>query len=87
MVDADGNWLAIAVVPASVQERDTLPALGEGKAAWPSLHVAILDGAFTAERCRLWSNLHGMRYEVVKRFAQISLLAIGPPFSAPAALW
>jgi transposase len=67
MVDADGNWLAVAVVPASVQERDTLPALEEGKVAWPSLRTAILDGAFTAERCHLWSNLHGMRHQVVPR--------------------
>ncbi len=67
LVDADGNWLAVAVVPASVQERDTPSALDDGKAAWPSLHVAVLDGAFTAERCREWSNLHGMRHEVVTR--------------------
>jgi hypothetical protein len=62
MVDADGNWLAIAVVPASIQERDTLPALDEGKVAWPSLRTAILNGAFIAEGCHLWSNLHGMRH-------------------------
>jgi putative transposase len=67
MVDADGNWLAVAVVPASVQERDTLPALDQDKTAWPSLRAAILDGAFTAERCRLWSNLHGRRHEIVPR--------------------
>ena len=67
LVDAEGHWLAVAVVPASVQERDTLTALDDGKAAWPSLRVAILDGAFTAERCQLWSNLHGMRHEVVTR--------------------
>jgi hypothetical protein len=36
MVDADGNWLAVAVVSASVQERDTLPALDQGKVAWPA---------------------------------------------------
>jgi putative transposase len=66
MVDADANWLAV-VVPASVQERDTLPALDQDKTAWPSLRAAILDGAFTAERCRLWSNLHGMRHEIVPR--------------------
>jgi hypothetical protein len=35
LVDADGTWLAIAVVPASVQDRDTLDALDPGKAAWP----------------------------------------------------
>jgi putative transposase len=67
LVDADGNWLAVAVVPASVQDRDALPALDAGKAAWPSLREAILDGAFTAERCREWSNLHGMRHRVVAR--------------------
>ena len=67
LVDADGNWLAVAVVPASVQDRDALPALDAGKAAWPSLREAILDGAFAAERCREWSNRHGMRHHVVER--------------------
>jgi putative transposase len=67
LVDADGTWLAVAVVPASVQDRDTLPALDAGKAAWPSLREAILDGALAAERCREWSNLHGMRHRVVQR--------------------
>jgi transposase len=55
------------VVPASVQERDPLGTLDDGKAAWPSLRVAILDGTFTAERCHLWSSLHGMRHEGVTR--------------------
>ena len=32
LVDAEGHPLAIAVVPASVQDRDTLPALDAGKA-------------------------------------------------------
>jgi transposase len=54
LVDAEGHWLAVAVVPASVQERDTLGALDDGKAAWPSLRVA---------------NLHGMRHEIVTRSA------------------
>ena len=67
LVDADGTWLAIAVVPASTQERDTLPALDAGKEAWSSLREAVLDGTFTAERCREWSNLHGMRHRVVER--------------------
>jgi putative transposase len=70
MVDADGNWLAVGLVPASVQERGTLPALGKGKVAWPSLRAAIPDGAFTAEHCHAWSNLHGMRHEVVSRAGQ-----------------
>ncbi len=67
LVDAQGNWLAVAVVPASVQDRDTLVALDAGKAAWPSLREAILDGAFTAARCQEWSNLHGMRHRVIER--------------------
>ncbi len=67
LVDSQGNWLAVAVVPASVQDRDTLVALDAGKAAWPSLREAILDGAFTAARCQEWSNLHGMRHRVVER--------------------
>ena len=58
--DADGTWLAVAVVPASTQERDTLPALDGGKAEWPSLREAILDNAFVAGRCQEWSNRHGM---------------------------
>src|SRR3954462_5083066 len=67
LVDADGTWLAVAVVPASAQARDTLEALDPGKAAWPSLREAILDGAFTAARCHEWSNRHGMRHRVVER--------------------
>src|SRR5215212_1256164 len=67
LVDADGTWLAIAVVPASVQDRDTLEALDPGKAAWPSLREAILDGAFTAASCHEGSNRHGMRHRVVER--------------------
>src|SRR3954451_7946431 len=35
LVDAEGRWLAVAVVPASVQGRDTLEALDAGKAAGP----------------------------------------------------
>lgn len=67
LVEADGAWLGVAVVPANVQDRDCLQALSTGKEAWPSLREAVLDGAFTAERCREWSNLHGMRHRVVER--------------------
>ena len=67
LVDADGTWLAVAVVPASTQERDTLPALDDGKAEWPSLCEAILDSAFAAGRCQEWSNGHGMRHRLVER--------------------
>ena len=67
LVDADGTWLAVAVVPADVQDRDCLDALTPGKQAWPSLREAVLDGAFVAERCEAWCNLHGMRRRVVGR--------------------
>jgi putative transposase len=67
LVDAAGHWLAVAVVPASVQDRDALPALDAGKACWPSLREAVYDGAFAADRCRAWSNLHGMRHRVAAR--------------------
>ena len=67
LVDADGTWLAVAVVPADTQDRDCLDALTAGKEAWPSLREAILDGAFAAERCQAWCNHHGMRRRVVER--------------------
>ena len=67
LVDAEGHWLAVAVVPANVQDRDTLTALDDGKEQWPSLRLAILDGAFTAERCREWCHRHGMRHRVVEK--------------------
>jgi putative transposase len=67
LVDAEGHPLAVAVVPAAVQDRDTLPAPDAGKACWPSLREAVYDGAFTADRCREWSNLHGRRHRVVQR--------------------
>lgn len=31
------------------------------------MREVILDGAFIAERCQEWANLHGMRYCVVVR--------------------
>ncbi|CAO4191880.1 transposase [Methylorubrum extorquens] len=53
LVDVEGHVLALAIVPANVQDRDTLPALDDGKGKWLSLRLALLDGAFTAERCRV----------------------------------
>ena len=67
LVDAEGHWLAVAVVPASVQDRDAREALDAGKARRPTLREGVYDGAFAAERCRAWSNLHGMRHRVVAR--------------------
>jgi len=55
------------VVPGSVQDHHALPALDGGKQTWPSLRLAILDGVFAAEHCRMRSNLHGMHHEVVRR--------------------
>src|SRR3954470_14435920 len=67
LVDAEGHWLADAVVPASVQDRDAPEALDAGKARWPTLREGVYDAAFAAERCREWSNRHGMRHRVVAR--------------------
>src|SRR3954452_20682705 len=67
LVDAEGHRRAVAVVPASVQDRDAPEALDAGKARWPSLREGVYDGAFAAERCREWSNVHGMRHRVVAR--------------------
>lgn len=67
LVDADGALLAVAVVPANVQDRDCLEAPSTGKEGWPSLRETVLDGAFAAERCQTWCNLHGMRRRVVER--------------------
>ena len=68
LVDAEGHWLAVAVVQASVQDRDALEALDAGKVrCWPTLREGVYDGAFAAERGRTWSNLHGMRHGVVTR--------------------
>jgi putative transposase len=70
LVDAEGHWLAVAVVPASVQDRDALEALDAGKARWPTLREGVYDGAFAAEPCRARSNRHGMRHRVVERDPQ-----------------
>jgi transposase len=53
LVDVEGIWLAVAIVPASVQDRDCLEALTPGKQAWPSLREAVLDGALSpnAAKC------------------------------------
>ncbi len=67
LVDAGGALLGVAVVPASVQDRDCLEALSAGKQARPCLREAVLGGAFTARRCRAWSNLYGMRHRMVER--------------------
>jgi transposase len=56
-VDAEGNWLAVNV----------LPALDAGQAHWPSLREAVYDGAFIAERCEAGSHMHGMRHTVIER--------------------
>lgn len=66
-VDLSTRCQASFLSAAGVQDRDTLPALDAGKACWPSLREAIYDGAFSADRCREWSNLHGMHHRVVQR--------------------
>ena len=67
LVDVEGPVLALAVISANVQDRDALTALDAGKAEWPSLRLAILDGAFTAERCKERCHQHGIRHRVVAK--------------------
>ncbi len=64
---SDGAALVTAVVAANVQDRDCLNVLTTGKANWPSLHLCLLNGAFTAEHCREWCNLQGMIYGIAER--------------------
>src|SRR4051794_1507237 len=52
LVDAEGHWLAVAVVPASVQDRDAPEALDAGKARWPTLREGVYDAAVPAGRPR-----------------------------------
>jgi len=40
LVDADGNWLAVAVVPASVQDRDR-----EHSIVWGSFPLGYVSGS------------------------------------------
>lgn len=44
-----------------------MPSLDDGKEQWRSLHLAKHDGAFTAERCRMWCNPHDMHHHVVEK--------------------
>jgi putative transposase len=67
MADAGGFPLALPVVPASVQDRDRLPALDGAKERWPTLREALFDGAFGAERCVEWCSLHGLRHRIASR--------------------
>jgi putative transposase len=67
LVDADGHVLALAAVPASVRDRDALETPDASKARRPSLREGVYDRALAAERCREWSNRHGMRHRVVAR--------------------
>src|SRR3954453_8478873 len=83
--DAEGHWLAVAVVPASVQDRDTLEALDAGKARWSSLREGVYDGAFTAERGREWSTRHGIRHRVVARGPRASSCSPAAGWSSAAA--
>ena len=52
LVDADGTWLAIAIVLASTQERDTLPALLPGM---------VERARHTPPRCRARPQAEGLR--------------------------
>jgi putative transposase len=67
LVDAEGFWLAVAVVPGNVQDWETLPALDAGKAHWPSLREVVVDRIFRPAACQAWSNFHGLRHRIIER--------------------
>jgi transposase len=67
LVDAEGFWLAVAVLPANVQDWDTLPALDAGKVHWPSLREVVVDRIFRPAVCQEWANFHGMRLRIIER--------------------
>ena len=71
LVDADGTWLAVAVVPASVQDRDTLEALDParrrgpacGRRSWigPSPQRAAKSGRTGMACATVWSSVTPLR--------------------------
>jgi putative transposase len=65
MVDVAGDPLGIRVVPADVQDRDALAALGLDLAAYPSLLLAWMDLGFAARRCGAFLARHGVARELV----------------------
>src|SRR4051812_29956378 len=65
MVDVGGDPLGVRVVPADVQDRDALAALGPDLAAHPSLRLAWMDLGFAAERCGELLARHGVVQELV----------------------
>ena len=65
MVDVEGDPLGIRVVPADVQDRDALDALGPDLEAHPSLRLAWMDLGFAARRCGAFLARHGVARELV----------------------
>jgi len=62
LVEANGNWLAVAVVPL-----EAVPPAGSGARHTPRPWSRSTGMAQTAECCPLWSSLHGMHHAVVAR--------------------
>ena len=87
LVDADGTWLAVAVVPANVPDRDCLEALTSGKQAcarrfWtaPSSRNAARSGATSTACAAAWLSA------ILPRRASSSLNGAGW-WSAASAGW
>ena len=66
LVDADGTLLAAAVVPASMQDLDCLEALSAGKGSLAQFARNPARRGVHCRACRGWSNLHGMRHQIVR---------------------
>ena len=65
VVDVEGDPLGVRVVPADVQDRDTLAALAPDLAAHPSPRLAWVGLGFAAERCGELLARHGIAQELV----------------------
>lgn len=67
MVDTLGLLLAVSVVSAGLQDRDTtVDALAAAKAKYASLLTLFVDGAYAGQRAQAMPVQHGIHVEVVR---------------------
>lgn len=97
LVDAEGHVLALAVVPANVQDRDTLPALDDGKElrlasrpimSWNSMTkgYVLTKGTLTVDRDHrvcFGGQLWRITQVVPGQCGSITALASGRPLPLP----
>lgn len=87
LVDVLGLLLAVLILPADVQDRDTAtPTVGAGLAKCPTVRKVYVDGAFGGDCAQQLRELYKVEVEVVRRpSAAGSWTASGepPPATAP----